>query len=231
MTLGAPLLWEHKKKLTNLFPNRFFELYGLTEGFMTCLSPSDFLKKPLSVGRPISFSEMKIIGENGKDLVIGEIGEIVGRCPLLMTSYYKEPGKTKEVVKDGWLSSGDIGYIDEQGYLFLVDRKKDMLISGGINVYPRDIEEVIAKHNEIRDVAVFGIPHDKFGEVPVAAIILIEGSKQNENDLKNWTNERVQAKFQRIHNVYIFKQFPLSISGKILKREIQKLVLNQKAKY
>jgi acyl-CoA synthetase (AMP-forming)/AMP-acid ligase II len=135
-----------------------------------------------------------------------------------MPGYYKRPDLTSKAVIDGWLYSGDLGYVDEDGYLYLVDRKKDMIISGGINVYPKDIEEIVARHTAVREVAVFGIPHEKWGETPVAAVILHRPGSVTEEDLKNWINKRVGATFQRIHKVVFMDDFPRSAAGKTLKR-------------
>jgi acyl-CoA synthetase (AMP-forming)/AMP-acid ligase II len=114
-----------------------------------------------------------------------------------------------------------MGYVDEDGFLYLVDRKKDMIISGGVNVYPRDIEEVVVQHPDVQEAAVFGAPHDKWGETPVAAVILhLKGSIDAEK-IKSWVNERVGAKFQRLHEVVIMEDFPRNVAGKTLKREMR----------
>ena len=221
LTLGAPLHKEHKDALTKVLPGRFYELYGLTEGFVTVLDKFDFPNKPGSVGVPPPFFEMRILDEKGRDLPPGEVGEICGRSPILTPGYYKRPDLTEEAIVDGWLHSGDMGYVDEDGFLFLVDRKKDMIISGGVNVYPRDIEEVVVQHPEVREAAVFGAPHDKWGETPVAAVILhLNGSIEAE-EIKSWVNERVGAKFQRLHEVVIMEEFPRNVAGKTLKREMR----------
>jgi len=157
LSLGAPLHREHKEELNKKLPGRFYELYGLTEGFVTVLDKNDYAAKPDSVGVPPPFFEMKIADQNGKEVPTGEVGEICGRGPVLMPEYYKRPDLTEEAIKDGWLHSGDMGYVDEDGFLYLVDRKKDMIISGGVNVYPRDIEEIVVQHPAIQEVAVFGI--------------------------------------------------------------------------
>ena len=221
LTLGAPLLKEHKDALTRLLPGRFYELYGLTEGFVTVLDKFDYPKKPGSVGVPPPFSEMRIVDEKDRDLPPGEVGEICGRSPILTPGYYKRPDLTAEAIKDGWLHSGDMGYVDEDGFLYLVDRKKDMIISGGVNVYPRDIEEVVVQHPAVREVAVFGAPHDKWGETPVAAVVLHPQESVDAEELKKWVNERVGAKFQRIHDVLIMADFPRNVAGKTLKREMR----------
>jgi acyl-CoA synthetase (AMP-forming)/AMP-acid ligase II len=221
LTLGAPLHKEHKDALTKVLPGRFYELYGLTEGFVTVLDKCDFPNKPGSVGVPPPFFEMRILDEDGRDLPPGEVGEICGRSPILTPGYYKRHDLTQEAIKDGWLHSGDMGYVDEDGFLYLVDRKKDMIISGGVNVYPRDIEEVVVQHPAVREAAVFGAAHDKWGETPVAAVILHQPGTVEAEDLKKWVNERVGAKFQRIHEVVLMADFPRNVAGKTLKREMR----------
>ncbi|CAA6604637.1 Long-chain-fatty-acid--CoA ligase [Rhodospirillaceae bacterium LM-1] len=220
-SLGAPLLLEHKKRLNAALPGRFYELYGLTEGFMTVLDRDDAVRKAGSVGVPTSFFEMKILDENGNEAPTGTVGEICGRGPILMSEYYKRPDLTAKALKDGWLHSGDAGYVDEDGYLFLVDRIKDMIISGGVNVYPKDIEEVMAAHPAINEVAVFGSPDEKWGEAPVAAVVLRSGHQASAEEIKEWTNARVGAKFQRLHDVVFMDSFPRNAAAKTLKREIK----------
>jgi len=218
LSLGAPLHKEHKDKLNKRLPGRFYELYGLTEGFVTVLDKEDYAAKPDSVGVPPPFFEMRIVDESGNDLPPGEVGEICGKGPILTPGYYKRPDLTAEAVKDGWLHTGDIGYVDDDGFLYLVDRKKDMIISGGVNVYPRDIEEIVVQHPAVQEAAVLGIPHEKWGETPLAAVILLEPGRVTSEELKNWINEHVAAKFQRVHDVIILEEFPRNVAGKILKR-------------
>jgi acyl-CoA synthetase (AMP-forming)/AMP-acid ligase II len=218
LSLGAPLHREHKEELNQKLPGRFYELYGLTEGFVTVLDKNDYAAKPDSVGVPPPFFEMKIMDISGKEVPVGEVGEICGRGPILMPGYYKRPDLTAEALKNGWLHSGDMGYVDEDGFLYLVDRMKDMIISGGVNVYPRDIEEVVVQHPAVQEVAVYGIPHEKWGETPLAAVILQQPGSVTAEELRAWINERVGAKFQRVHDVVILEDFPRSVAGKILKR-------------
>ena len=217
-SVGAPLHKQHKDELNQRLPGRFYELYGLTEGFVTVLDKYDYAAKPESVGVPPPFFEMKILDENSREVPTGTVGEICGNGPILMPGYYKRPDLTAEAIKDGWLHSGDMGYIDEDGFLYLVDRKKDMIISGGVNVYPRDIEEIVVQHPAVQEAAVFGIPHDKWGETPLAAVVLHRAGEVTPAALRDWVNARVSAKFQRLHDVVFMKEFPRNVAGKTLKR-------------
>ncbi len=218
-SVGAPLHRAYKERLHAALPHRFYELYGLTEGgVLTILDKNDYVDKMDSVGTPIRFSELRVVDVQGKPLPPNQVGEIIGRSPLMMPSYYKRPDMTAETIRDGWMYSGDLGYLDEDGFLYLVDRKKDMIISGGVNVYPRDIEEIIVKHPDVREVAVFGIPDEKWGETPVAAVILQPGATITANELRDWINERVEARFQRVSRVIVREDFPRSAAGKTLKR-------------
>ena len=221
LSLGAPLLQEHKDRLNAALPGRFYELYGLTEGFVTILDRNDAVRKSGSVGIPPPFYRMRIVSEDGADAAPGEIGEIVGRGPILMTGYYRRPDLTSQAIRDGWLYSGDMGYLADDGYLYLVDRKKDMIDSGGVKVYPRDIEEIAARHPDVREVAVLGVPHEKWGETPLAAVILREGATITAVGLRDWINERVSARYQRVSEVVIMADFPRSAAGKTLKRELR----------
>jgi long-chain acyl-CoA synthetase len=220
-TVGAPLHMEHKAKLNRCLPDRFYELYGLTEGFMTVLDKNHYASKSTSVGPPQPFFEMRIMNEQGKEASPGEIGEIVGRGPALTPGYYKRPDLTAHAIINGWLYTGDLGYVDEDGFLYLVDRKKDMIISGGTNVFPKDIEEIIVQHPAVREAAVFGIPSDKWGETPLAAVILRQPGAIAAEALCNWINEHVDAKNQRISAVVIMEDFPRSTAGKTLKRTLR----------
>lgn len=221
LTLGAPLMAEHKLRLNELLPGRFHELYGLTEGFFTILDRVDAVRKLGSVGVPPPYTRVRIVREDGVIAAPGETGEIVGRGPMLMTGYHGRPDLTAQAVRDGWLHSGDLGYVDEDGYLFLVDRKKDMIDTGGVKVYPRDIEEIAARHPAVREIAVFGVPHERWGETPVAAVILNEPDAITAAALRDWVNERVEARYQRLADVVLMDEFPRSAAGKTLKRELR----------
>ena len=221
LSLGAPLHREYKDRLNECLPNRFYELYGLTEGFITVLDRDDAQRKAGSVGVPPPFYELRIVGDDGRDLPPGETGEIVGRGPITMPGYYGRPDLTAAALRDGWLYSGDLGYVDADGFLYLVDRKKDMIDSGGIKVYPKDIEEIAARHPAVREVAVFGIPHEKWGETPACAVVLRVKGSIAADELKAWINARVDAKYQRLDRVMLLDDFPRNAAGKTLKRDLR----------
>ena len=172
LTVGAPLHLEHKEELVRRMPERFYELYGLTEGLCTVLDRDAPHSKLGSVGVPPPLYELRIVDDDGNDVPVGEVGEIVGRGPVLMPGYYKRPDLTAEAIRNGWLHSGDLGRVDEDGYLYLVDRKKDMIISGGVNVYP-------PRHRGARRGPPIGpgcrclwCTAPPVGEQPVAAVVL-----------------------------------------------------------
>jgi long-chain acyl-CoA synthetase len=220
-SVGAPWHLEHKQRMLAVLPNSLYELYGLTEGFITVLDSRDFARNIESVGVPIAFSDMRIADEDGEGLPAGEIGEIVGRSPLMMAGYHGRPDLTAAALRDGWLYTGDVGMTDDRGFLHLIDRKKDMIISGGVNVFPKDIEEIAVQHPSVREVAVFGVPSDKWGEAPVAAVILRDGASVSHDALRGWINERVSARYQQVHSVHLVDEFPRSTAGKTLKRVLR----------
>jgi acyl-CoA synthetase (AMP-forming)/AMP-acid ligase II len=229
LTIGAPLQQHYKEAVNDVIPGRFYELYGLTEGFVTILDRDDFNQQSGSVGCPPSGYDMRIVGDDGQDLGPGEIGEIVGRGPALSPGYYKQSELTRETFRDGWLYSGDLGYLDEAGFLYLAGRKKELIISGGVNVYPQDIEEIAGVHELILEVAVFGVESEKWGETPVAAVVLQAGAEIDADDLREWINSRVEARFQKISDVVIVNQMPRNVAGKTLKNKLRDNYLaNQK---
>ncbi len=221
LSLGAPLPVAHKERLEAVLPQRLHELYGLTEGFVTILDRADAVRKRGSVGIPPPFFELRIVDEQGQPLPAGDVGEIAGKGPFLMPGYYNKPELSAQALRKGWLMTGDLGYVDGDGFLYLVDRKKDMIDSGGVKVYPRDIEEVIARHPQVAEAVVFGIPDDKWGETPVAAVQLRQGEHCGAEDLRAWINERVGARYQRVSQVLLVDEFPRSAAGKILKRSLR----------
>ncbi len=226
LSVGAPLHQKHKEELDRRIPNAYYELYGLTEGFLTILDKTHFKNKPGSVGCVTPLSDMKIVDDNGKELPTGKVGEIVGTSPIAMSGYYKKPALTAQTIKDGWIFTGDLGYLDKDGFLYLAGRKKDLIISGGANVYPQDIEALLAKHPAVLDAAVFGIPSEKWGETPIAAIQWKNGKGNiTPEELKNWLNAQV-ARFQKVSKVIVLEEFPKNIAGKTLKRIIRQRYLD-----
>jgi acyl-CoA synthetase (AMP-forming)/AMP-acid ligase II len=217
--VGAPLHLRYKQIINEQLPDRFYELYGVTEGFMTVLDRTESVRKAGSVGKPAFFNEISILDETGNPLPAGEVGEICGTGPMVMPGYHNRPDLTEKAFHGRWLRSGDLGYMDDDGYLFLVDRAKDMIISGGVNVYPRDIEEVVIRHPAVSEVAVFGVEDSKWGEVPVAAVTV--SGKLRPDELVTWVNQRVDARFQRIADAVVMEEFPRNVAGKILKRELR----------
>lgn len=225
LTVGAPLHLEFKQELIRRMPDVLFELYGLTEGLVTILDKTEFLEKMGSVGKVPPFFQIKILNEAEEELPVGEIGEIVGKGPILMKEYYKNSKKTSEAVKNGWLFTGDLGYLDADGFLYLAGRKKELIISGGVNVYPGDIEELILKHPAVADAAVFGIEEATWGEAPVAALILKENKPAEPDSYKEWINRNVEARYQKVHDVFLLEEFPKNVAGKVLKSDLKEMYL------
>jgi long-chain acyl-CoA synthetase len=221
VSLGAPLPLAHKDRLEQVLPGRMHELYGLTEGFVTILDRADAVRKRGSVGVPPPFFDLRIVDESRRPLPVGEIGEIAGKGPFLMSGYYGKPELTARTIQDGWLHTGDLGRVDEDGFLYLVDRLKDMIDSGGVKIYPHDIEEVIARHPQVAEAVVFGVPDDKWGETPLAAVRLRPGEVIGAEELRAWINANVGARYQRVSQVVLVDDFPRSVAGKILKRSLR----------
>ncbi|OWJ73056.1 hypothetical protein CDV50_04270 [Haematobacter massiliensis] len=225
LSAGSPLRPDVKEHLIGLIGARFFELYGFTEGSSTLLRPEDQLRKPLSVGTPLMGQEMTIVDGEGRRCGPDEPGEIVGRGPGLLREYY---GKETETEASIWrdeagrtfIRSGDVGRIDAEGFLYILDRKKDMIISGGLNIYPTDLEAVVGAHPEVLDVTVVGIEHEKWGETPLALVVLRDGAGVTAGALLDWANARL-AKHQRLCRVDLRDALPRNALGKVLKRELR----------
>ena len=222
LSAGSPLRLDIKENILLRISENLFELYGFSEGFATMLKPYDQRKKFGSVGTPVLGFEIKIIDEEGKECPPNVAGEIAGYGAGMMKEYYNEEELTNNLIWTdqrgrSFIKSGDIGSLDEDGYLTILDRKKDMIISGGLNVFPVDIEEVVSKHPDISDVTVIGVPHEKWGETCLALIIPRHGVEIDCDEVKKWCNEKL-AKHQRLHNVEIREEFPRNALGKVLKR-------------
>jgi long-chain acyl-CoA synthetase len=198
------------------------EGYGMSEGSpVVTFNHIETGRKPGSVGTPAWGVEVKLVDENDNEVPQGEKGELVYRGHNVMKGYYKRPEVNKEVLRGGWLHSGDVAIKDEDGFYFIVDRTKDMIIRGGLNVYPREVEEVMMKHEAVSMVAVIGVKDDKMGEEIKACVVLKEGKSVSESDLKQWTKEHIAAyKYPRI--IEFMASLPTSATGKILKKELRK---------
>jgi len=225
-TVGSLMREAMKRQISETFSCGLYEVYGLTEGFATLLRPSDPPEKWGSVGQAMIGNDLRVIDDHGRELPWGEAGEIVGYSPILMRGYYNKPDKTTEAIwrepKSGrtFLRSGDIGRFDADGYFYLLDRKKDMIVSGGYNVYPADIERVLGGHPDVHDVVVIGVPHPKWGETPLGLVIRRPGAMADAEALRTWANARL-GKHQRIHAIEWRDQFPRNAGGKVLKRELR----------
>ena len=227
MSCGSPLAPSIKRAVRDRLSCDLIELYGLTEGLVTTLAPEDMEAKIESVGRPVPGQRLAIIDSADREVMPGEAGEIVGAGPLLMTGYHRRPEATLEATwmrADGerWLRTGDIGRIDADGFLYIVDRKKDMILSGGQNIYPADIEAVMLQHADVAEVAVIGVPSEKWGETPFAVVVARPDAALEERALIDWTNTRV-GRQQRISDVRLVTDLPRNPNGKILKRELRRL--------
>ena len=225
LSAGSPLRPDIKENILISISENLFELYGFSEGFATMLKPCDQRKKFGSVGTPVLGFEIKIIDEEGKECSSNIAGEIAGYGAGMMKEYYGEVELTKDLIwKDNrgrsFIKSGDIGSLDEDGFLTILDRRKDMIISGGLNVFPVDIEEIVGKHPDVIDVTVIGVPHEKWGETCLALIIPKDGVDIDCNEIKNWSNENL-AKHQRLDKVEIRDEFPRNALGKVLKRVLR----------
>jgi acyl-CoA synthetase (AMP-forming)/AMP-acid ligase II len=225
MCCGSPLPLAVKREFPRRTGCSLIELYGLTEGVCTILSPEDFLAKTASVGKPFLGTELRILGEDDRELPAGATGEIVGYSPLLMQGYHGRDDASGEATwtdAEGrrWLRTGDLGMLDAEGFLYVVDRKKDMILSGAQNVYPADIEQVMRTHPEVAEVAVVGARSRKWGETPVAFVVARPGSACSRDELLQWSNARL-GRQQRIADVLWCDSLPRNANGKILKRELR----------
>jgi acyl-CoA synthetase (AMP-forming)/AMP-acid ligase II len=223
---SAPFNEALKADILKRWPGGLVEYYGMTEGGGTCiLAAHEFPDKLHTVGRPSEGHDIRLIDENGREVGPGEIGEVVGHSPAMMNGYHNQPEKTAETEwRDPsgkrFIRTGDVGRFDADGFLQLMDRRKDMIISGGFNIYPSDLEAVIGAHPDIQEASVIGVPSEAWGETPVAFVVLREGSDASAETLREWANSRL-GKTQRLNAVEIVDALPRSAIGKVLKRELR----------
>jgi long-chain acyl-CoA synthetase len=226
LSTSAPLRAHIKADCLKRWPGHLVEIYGLTEGGASCTLVADLYPDKLhTVGQPGLGSEIVVLDERGNILPRGEVGELAGRAQLMMKGYYKQDDKTRDLFwydKEGRLffKSGDMGRIDEDGFVILLDRKKDMIISGGFNVYAADIEVLLLRHPDVVDVAVIGIPSEQWGESPMALCVRRDGVATGEAEIRDWANGQL-SKTQRLVAVEFRPSLPRSTIGKIMKRELR----------
>lgn len=227
---AAPIAPDVLKKAIEVFGNVFIQGYGLTEALNSCtiLNKSDHildgdekkLKRLSSIGREAIVANVRIMDDQDRFLKAGEIGEIVIQSDQSMKGYWKNPEATAETIRHGWLHTRDVGYIDEDGYIYLVDRKGDMIITGGFNVYPREVEDVLYGHPAVLEAAVFGVPDDKWGEAVKAAVSLKTGMTVTEKEIIEYCGKSL-AGFKKPKSVDFLENLPKSAAGKIVRRALK----------
>ncbi|MGB9904036.1 MAG: class I adenylate-forming enzyme family protein, partial [Desulfotomaculales bacterium] len=221
---AAPSPFKLFEEINRVFPKaEVIHCYGLTESAATAsyLPSKDFLRKPGSVGKGYLNTEIRIINEQGEDVPVNEVGEIVVRGPNVMKGYYQDPRATEEAFFCGeWLRTGDLGRFDEDGYLYIVDRSKDMIISGGENVYSQEVENVLCANEKIAEAAVIGVPDEVYGEVVKAVVVPKPGVKITEQEVIDFCRERL-AGFKRPRSVVFVESLPKSSANKVMKRVLR----------
>jgi acyl-CoA synthetase (AMP-forming)/AMP-acid ligase II len=223
---SAPFEARLKAEVLKRWPGGLTEAYGLTEGGVVCVLPAHQHPDKLhTVGRPAPGHEIKLIDDMGNEVERGQVGEVVGHAPFMMSGYYRRPDKTAEAewidsTGKRFIRSGDFGRFDDDGFLVLMDRKKDMIISGGFNIYPSDLEAVLVRHRAVAEAAVVGVPSERWGETPVAFVVLKADARQGADEIRDWLNHRV-GKMQRVAAVVSVPALPRSAIGKVLKRELR----------
>jgi acyl-CoA synthetase (AMP-forming)/AMP-acid ligase II len=223
---SAPFSAALKAEVLRRWPGGLVEFYGMTEGGGTCLlNAHEHPDKLHTVGRPAEGHDMRLIDEDGHELPPGATGEVVGHSPGMMIGYHNQPDKTREAEwfdaqGKRYIRTGDVGRFDADGFLVLLDRRKDMIISGGFNVYPSDLEAQFRQHPAVQDVAVVGMPSVQWGETPVAFVVLHPTGADTADGLRDWFNARA-GKTQRVAAVHVMGELPRNAIGKVLKRELR----------
>ncbi|MCG8343740.1 MAG: AMP-binding protein [Chlorobiales bacterium] len=219
---AAPLLLQTKKRFEELTGGRIIDAYALTESMIgAVLTPVLGTYKEGSVGIPAPDVEIKIVDQEkgGDEMPVNEVGEVIMRAPQLMKEYWNRPDETGTAIRDGWLYTGDLGYLDDDGYLFIIDRKKDVIKPGGFQVWPRDVEEVIALHPDVCEVGVAGVPDDYQGEAVKAWVVLRQGAKLGVGELKEFCKKELAA-YKVPKYVAFTSELPKSLVGKVLRRKL-----------
>lgn len=220
---SAPLPLEVLRAFQEKFDCTVREGYGLSEAAPIVSSHyPDRPQKPGSIGQPIPGVEVRIVDENDNDVPVGKIGELIVKGPNVSPGYYKMPDETAKTFRNGWLYTGDVAKMDEDGYLYIVERKKDLIIRGGFNVYPRDVEEILHRHPAVLDAAVIGVPDPVMGEEVKAFVVLREGQRPSEEELIEYCQQHL-AKFKCPKYLQFIDNIPRSAIGKVLRRDLRQL--------
>lgn len=223
---GAPSAPELVSKIHQIFGAFPGNGWGMTETMATVTShvAEDYLNRPDSCGPAVAVSDLKIMSEDGMtELPIGEVGELWARGPQIVKGYWNRPDATAETFVDGWVRTGDVARVDDEGFCFIVDRAKDMIIRGGENIYSSEVENILYEHPAVTDAALVGIPHQTLGEEPAAVVHLAPGASATEDELRRWVSERL-AKFKvPVRIIFTQDTLPRNANGKILKRELKAL--------
>lgn len=229
LTSGADKLPDHiKVSILEYFPGAqgIYDVFGSTEcsPCVTTLTAEESLRKTGCVGRPLPFLQVRLLDDGGREVAPGEPGEVVVRGPNVMLGYYKQPEETAKVLRDGWLYTGDLAVADEEGALYIIDRKKDLIITGGENVSPREVEEFIYSHPDVLKAAVVGVPDPKWGERICAAVVLRQGHQIEVDSLANYCKRHLAG--YKVPKDFIFmRQLPESGTGKVKKNELRRLLM------
>jgi long-chain acyl-CoA synthetase len=217
---GSAMPVEVMKAFEEAFGCIVLEGYGLSETSpVASFNQPDKERKPGSIGLPVRGVEMRVVDDEGKEVTTGDVGEVAIRGENVMKGYWKRPEDTAKAIPDGWFRTGDMARQDDDGYFYIVDRKKDLIIRGGYNVYPREIEEVLYEHKGVAEAAVIGIPHPELGEEVGAAVVLKPDAEASEEDLKSFAKERLAA-YKYPRQLWILDELPKGPTGKILRREV-----------
>jgi acyl-CoA synthetase (AMP-forming)/AMP-acid ligase II len=223
---GAPSAPELVKRIFEEFGALPGNGWGMTETTATVSqhSAEDYLNRPTSAGPPVAAADLKIMDPEGeRELPTGEVGELWASGPMIVKGYWNKPEATAQTFVNGWVRTGDLARIDEDGFLYIVDRAKDMIIRGGENIYSSEVEDVLYAHPAVTDAALVGVPHRQLGEVPAAVVHLAPGTSATEAELQDWIRERLAGFKVPVHIRFVKDTLPRNANGKILKTDLRQL--------
>ncbi len=223
ITGAAPFPVQIKRKTIELFPNPcLYEFYGSTEtAINTIIAPEDQLRKPGSCGKACPGNEIRILDDEGREVPPGEVGTLYVKNPLMISGYYKKPEATSECLREGFFSVGDMARVDEEGFYYIVDRQKDMIISGGVNIYPAEIEAELRKHPAVYDCSVIGVPNEEWGEEVKAVVQRRPGAQATAEEIQAFLEDKL-AGYKRPRSIDFVDELPYNPSGKLLKKELRR---------